>query len=113
MEAAISHSQHSIYGVGLILAPLLFAASFFWINGGYGRPGGNVLLLSMVLWMAALVCLFGLARDKMPNSLDHFRGPGRPLRPDLQCTEREDHEGDLSSGFDINLREQILRRNRD
>jgi hypothetical protein len=57
-----------MYGVSLILAPFLLAiSSFFWIDGEYGVIGGTILVLSMVFWMPALVFLFGLVKDKLPN----------------------------------------------
>lgn len=58
-----------MYGVSLILAPLLFAmSSFFWIEGEYGMVGGTILFLSMVFWMPTLIFLFGLVKDKLPTS---------------------------------------------
>lgn len=57
-----------MYGVSLILAPLLLAiSSFFWIDGEYGVVGGTILLLSVVFWMPALVFLLGLIKEKMLN----------------------------------------------
>ena len=57
-----------MYGVSLILAPLLLAiSSFFWIEGKYGVVGGTLLFLSMVFWMPALVFLFGLVKDRLPT----------------------------------------------
>jgi len=45
-----------MYGVSLILAPLLLAiSSFFWIGGGYGVIAGTILILSMVFWMPTLI----------------------------------------------------------
>src|SRR6266498_3901184 len=59
---------HAMYGFSLILAPLLQAiSSFFWIDGEYGVTGGTILVLSVVFWMPALICLFGLVKNKMPN----------------------------------------------
>ena len=57
-----------MYGVSLILAPfLLTLSSFFWIEGEYGVVGGTIMVLSMVFWMPALIFLFGLIKDRLPN----------------------------------------------
>ena len=64
----MKNQQRSMYGISLILAPLLQATSgFFWINGEYGVTGGTILVLSMVFWMPALITLFGFVKDRMPN----------------------------------------------
>jgi hypothetical protein len=56
-----------MYGVSLILAPLLLAiSSFFWVGDEYGVVGGTILVLSMVFWMPALVFLFDLVKDRLP-----------------------------------------------
>jgi hypothetical protein len=52
MEAVVKNRNQGMYGVSLILAPLLLAIStFFWIDGEYGVVGGTILILSMVFWM--------------------------------------------------------------
>ena len=67
MEALMKNDHHSMDGVSLILAPLLLAiSSFLWIDSEYGVTGGTVLVLSIVFWMPALICLFGIVKDKMP-----------------------------------------------
>ncbi len=68
MELVNQATPHKMYGLSLILGPLLQGiSSFFWINGEYGVTGGTILVLSIVFWIPALVCLFGLVKDKMPN----------------------------------------------
>ena len=57
-----------MYGLSLILAPTLQALStFFWIHGEYGVTGGTILVFSMVFWIPALLVLFSLVKDRMPN----------------------------------------------
>ena len=57
-----------MYGVSLFLAPLLmFASSFFWINGEYGVAGGTMLIISTVFWIVTMIYLFGLLKIKMPG----------------------------------------------
>jgi len=57
-----------MYGVSLILAPLLLAiSSFFWINGEYSVMGEAILALSMVFCMPAQLFLFSLLKDRIPN----------------------------------------------
>ncbi len=40
---------------------------FFWVDGEYGVAGRTIPVLSIVFWIPALVCLFGLVKDKMSN----------------------------------------------
>lgn len=57
-----------MYGVSLLLAPLLmFASSFFWINGEYGVAGGTIVIISTVFWIVTMIYLFGLLKIKMPR----------------------------------------------
>lgn len=61
-------SLQSMYGVSLLLAPLLmFASSFFWINGEYGVAGGTIVIISTVFWIVTMIYLFGLLKIKMPR----------------------------------------------
>lgn len=68
MEILLTRKQHKMYGVSLILAPLLqFISGFFWINKEYGVAGGTLLVLSMFFWIPSLIALFDLVKNKMPN----------------------------------------------
>jgi len=59
---------HSMFGLSLILAPTLQAIStFFWVDGEYGVTGGTILVFSMIFWIPALLVLFSLVKNKMPN----------------------------------------------
>ena len=59
---------HKMYGCSLIAAPLLQAiSSFYWINGEYGVKGGTLIVLSIVFWIPALIALFGLVKEKLPD----------------------------------------------
>ncbi len=68
MILSFNHRWHSMFGLSLILAPILQALStFFWIDGEYGVTGGTILVFSMVFWIPALHVLFSLVKDRMPN----------------------------------------------
>jgi hypothetical protein len=68
MILSFNHRWHFIYVLSLILAPILQALStFFWIDGEYGVTGGTILVFSMVFWIPALLVLFSLVKDRMPN----------------------------------------------
>jgi len=57
-----------MYGVSLILAPLLqFTSGFFWVNNEYGIVGGTLLVFSMFFWIPSLIALFDLIKNKFPN----------------------------------------------
>ena len=59
---------YPMFGVSLVLAPLLQAVStFFWNDGEYGVTGGTILIFSMVFWIPALLFLFTLVGSKTPN----------------------------------------------
>jgi hypothetical protein len=60
--------QPAMYGISMILAPLLQTISgFFWTNGEYGVNGGTILILSALFWIPTLIILFGFLRSKYPN----------------------------------------------
>ena len=64
----VDNRGHRMFGLSLILAPTLQALStFFWIDGEYGVTGGTILVFSMVFWIPALILLFSLVKDRMPN----------------------------------------------
>jgi hypothetical protein len=68
MNITYSARHHFMYGISLIMAPLLQAvSSFFWINGEYGVTGGTILVFSMIFWIPALISLFSLVKDRFPN----------------------------------------------
>jgi hypothetical protein len=57
-----------MYLFSLVLAPLLQSIStFFWIDGEYGITGGTLLFFSMLFWIPALIFLFGMLKQRMPN----------------------------------------------
>lgn len=60
--------NQSVYGLSLLLAPLLmFISSFFWVDGEYGVTGGTILILSTVFWIMAMIYLFGLLKTRIPG----------------------------------------------
>ena len=68
MLIPFDHRWHSMFGLSLILAPALQALStFFWVDGEYGVTGGTILVFSMIFWIPALLVLFSLVKNKMPN----------------------------------------------
>jgi hypothetical protein len=68
MELLLNRKQHKMYGVSLILAPLLqFISGFFWVHHEYGVAGGTLLFLSMIFWIPSLIALFELVKYKMPH----------------------------------------------
>ena len=68
MKTAMNNRQHSMYGISLILAPLLQTIStFFWKNGEYGIAGGTILMFSIAFFIPGLVSLFSLVKDRLPN----------------------------------------------
>jgi len=68
MPLRFEHRWHAMFGLSLILAPVLQALStFFWVDGEYGVTGGTILVFSMVFWIPALLVLFSLVKDRMPN----------------------------------------------
>ena len=55
--------SNTVYGLSLLLAPLLmFISGFFWIDGEYGVKGGTILIISTVFWVISMVYLFGLIK---------------------------------------------------
>jgi hypothetical protein len=65
-------AERKVWGLSLILAPTLFAAStFFWVRTGgrveYGTVGGTMIVLATVFWIPAFIGLFGLLKDTMPR----------------------------------------------
>lgn len=60
--------HQTVFGISLLLAPLLmFISSFFWVNGEYGVTGGTIPILSTVFWIMAMVYLFGLLKTRIPG----------------------------------------------
>ena len=67
-ETRIYQPERKLWGVSLISAPLIFAAStFFWEKGEYGVNGGTILAIATVFWITAFMGLFSLLKDKMPR----------------------------------------------
>jgi hypothetical protein len=62
-----SNAYQTLWGISLIVAPLLqFVSSFFWKNGEYSVTGGTLLIFSLIFWIAALMGLFSLLQEKTP-----------------------------------------------
>ncbi len=67
MEPLKQTLDQKVWGISLMVAPLLFALStFFWQNGEYGTVGGSIMVLSTVFWIPAFTGLFTLLKAKMP-----------------------------------------------
>ena len=65
---ALSNTEKKFYGMALIIAPILFAAStFFWVNGEYGVAAATLGIVSLFFWIPALTGAFSLLRIKMPR----------------------------------------------
>lgn len=59
--------ERTLYGLSLILAPLLLAMStFFWDEEGFSYTGGILQVYSFVFWIPALIGLLSLLRPTMP-----------------------------------------------
>lgn len=61
--------ERMLFGVSLIVGPLLFAlSSFFWVDDGqYGITGSSLLIFGSIGWIAGFVGIFRLLRDKTPR----------------------------------------------
>jgi hypothetical protein len=60
--------ERTLYGLSLILAPLLLALStFFWEGEGLSYIGGIIQVYSFVFWIPALIGLLSLLRPSMPR----------------------------------------------
>ncbi|CCH53304.1 hypothetical protein BN8_02389 [Fibrisoma limi BUZ 3] len=60
--------EQKLWGLSLIIAPLLFSvSSFFWNNGEYTLTGGTLLVIGSVFWIPAFMGLFAKVRHKMPT----------------------------------------------
>ena len=65
-------AERRLWGVSLIFAPTLFAAStFFWIRADgrveYGAVGGTLIAVATAFWVPAFAGLFGLVKERMPR----------------------------------------------
>jgi hypothetical protein len=65
-------AQRRLWGLSLILAPALFAAStFFWIHSSgrieYGVIGGTIIAVASVFWIPAFIGLFDLVEERLPR----------------------------------------------
>lgn len=61
-------TERTVYGLSLIVAPLLLAAStFFWQNGQLGLTGGTIQVWSYVFWIPAMLGLLSLLRGTLPR----------------------------------------------
>lgn len=64
-------SEQKLWGVSMLLAPTLFAASsFFWTTDAYREynpVGGTLLFLATVFWVPAFAGLFALLRPTLPR----------------------------------------------
>jgi hypothetical protein len=65
------NTDRTLWGLSLILAPALFAAStFFWRTSGrveYGAIGGTIITIATVFWIPAFIGLFDLLKQSMPR----------------------------------------------
>jgi hypothetical protein len=66
------NAQRKLWGLSLILAPVLFATStFFWVHTGgrveYGAIGGAIITIATVFWIPAFIGLFDLLKERMPR----------------------------------------------
>lgn len=61
--------DRTLFGLSLLAAPLLFAASsFYWTGDGeYGVVGGTLLVMGSVFWIQAFAGLFSVLRPRMPG----------------------------------------------
>lgn len=67
MQALVRNEQ-KLYGIALILAPLLLAiGTFFWQEGQLGLVGGTIQVYSFMFWIPAMLGLLALLRSSMPN----------------------------------------------
>src|SRR4051812_48766875 len=68
MNSSTTLIEKNFYGMALIIAPILFAAStFFWIKGEYGVAAGTLGIISLFFWIPALTSAFSLLKNKMPR----------------------------------------------
>jgi hypothetical protein len=57
-----------LQAAGLLLGPLIFAASpLFWIDGHYGITGGMLIALAMVPWVYGLIGEYERLRERVPT----------------------------------------------
>jgi hypothetical protein len=63
-----SQLEKRVEGFCLIIAPVLFAVStFFWQGGEYGVEAAMLIIFSMFFWIPALKGLFSLVKNEMPR----------------------------------------------
>ena len=61
-------ARKKLFGLSLIIAPLLLAIStFFWRGGEVGLAGATILIYAFVFWTSGLLGLLSLVRDTMPR----------------------------------------------
>jgi hypothetical protein len=66
------NTDRKLWGLSLILAPALFAAStFFWLRSGgrveFGAIGGTIITIATVFWIPAFIGLFDRLKQSMPR----------------------------------------------
>jgi hypothetical protein len=67
MEAKQRTADRILWGLSLIIAPTISAAStFWWANGEQGIVGGTLGVVSAVFWVPAFIGLFDLLKPRMP-----------------------------------------------
>ncbi|WP_080057108.1 hypothetical protein [Spirosoma aerolatum] len=60
--------EQRIWGIAMIVAPLLYLIStFYWQNGEYTITGGTLMVVATVFWIPALAGLFAKLKSTMPN----------------------------------------------
>jgi hypothetical protein len=59
---------HRLQAAGLLLGPVIFAASpLFWVDGHYGVTGGMLIALAMVPWVYGLIGEYERLRERVPT----------------------------------------------
>ena len=67
-DQLVYEPQIKLWGLSLIIAPLIFGIStFFWQNGEYGVNGGTMLAVATIFWILAFMGLFDLLKEKSPR----------------------------------------------
>ena len=63
-----SSAEKTVWGVSLIIAPILMAVStFYWDKGRYNITGGTLVVLNSLFLIPAFMGLFSLVKNKYPR----------------------------------------------
>ena len=64
----VARTERRVYGLALIIAPLLLGLStFFWGVGTSGYVGGAIQVYALLMWIPAMLGLLTLLRVPMPR----------------------------------------------